>query len=303
MASDVCLLPADTLWPRTLAATKHGLACGALQSIATESELVEDEGIPFVVRIAANVVRKEQAAVERRASKGKDFNPFLPYDKDLFVADLSTTHVCILNKFNVVDHHLLMVTRAFEEQESLLTAQDFEAMWLALRDIDGLAFYNGGKLAGASQKHKHLQLVPLPMVEQGPALPMEAAFSPRDLRAGLNRVPTLPFAHGLMHLNPAWAYSPTEAGAKTLKLYHQLLLSLGLEPEGNYLKAGAYNLLATRDWMLMVPRRAEGSQGISINSLGFAGSLFVKDEAQLEKLKAIGPMSILKAVAQAGGRS
>ncbi|NJN24152.1 MAG: hypothetical protein HC810_06830 [Acaryochloridaceae cyanobacterium RL_2_7] len=48
--------------------------------------------------------------------------------------------------------------------------------------------------------------------------------------------------------------------------------------------------------MMAVPRAQEQCEGISINSLGFAGALLVKDEDQLEQLKAIGPMNILKAV-------
>ncbi|NIO40609.1 MAG: phosphorylase, partial [Burkholderiales bacterium] len=38
-------------------------------------------------------------------------NPFLPYGKDLFVSDISETHLALLNKFNVIDYHLLIVTR------------------------------------------------------------------------------------------------------------------------------------------------------------------------------------------------
>lgn len=289
------MLPPNTLWPLTLAATHHGLACGALQPIATDSEIIQDQGMNFVVRIAANVARKQQAAAARTATLGKDFNPFLPYDKDLFVANLSPTHVCILNKFNVVDHHLLMVTRTFEDQETGLTAQDFEAMWLTLREVDGLVFYNGGPIAGASQKHKHLQCIPWPLAEQ-PAAPVDVG-------------PALPFVHGWLPLDPTWANHPTEAGVKTLGLYGQLLSSLALKPENTPentpeknlentpLKPAAYNLLATRHWLLVVPRLAERSQGISINALGFAGSLFVKDREQLETLKAVGPMAILKAVA------
>ncbi len=313
MMTDPLLTP-NTLWSRTLAATQHGLACGALQPIATDSELVVDAGIPFVVRIAANILRKARAGAERKLLQGEAFNPFLPYDPDLFVADLSPTHVCILNKFNVVDHHLLMITRAFESQDSLLTVQDFEAMGLTLREIDGLAFYNGGKLAGASQRHKHLQLVPLPMVPEGPALPMEAVFNPREFRAGLNQS-ALPFHHAIAPLNFDWNQDLTAAAQGTLNLYKTMLKALDLwsedlrsedlwsedlrsesSPEGDRLQPRPYNLLATRDWLLIIPRRAEASAGISINSLGFAGSLFVKDAEQLAQLKAIGPMNILKAV-------
>jgi hypothetical protein len=51
-------------------------------------------------------------------------NPFLPYDEELWVADLNKTHTLLLNKFNLVDHHTLVVTREFEKQEVPLTAAD-----------------------------------------------------------------------------------------------------------------------------------------------------------------------------------
>ncbi|MCG8361947.1 MAG: phosphorylase, partial [Pseudanabaenales cyanobacterium] len=59
----------------------------------------------------------------------------------------------------------------------------------------------------------------------------------------------------------------------------------------------AYNLIATRQWMLVVPRSQESYQEISVNSLGFAGSLLVRNIEQMQLLKDIGPMNLLKSVA------
>jgi ATP adenylyltransferase len=49
--------------------------------------------------------------------------------------------------------------------------------------------------------------------------------------------------------------------------------------------------------MLLVPRSREFFEGISINSLGFAGALLVRNESQLHILTQRGPMSALKEVA------
>ena len=105
------------------------------------------------------------SAANRRTTGRK--NPFLPYEPDLYVADVSPTHVCILNKYNVVDLHLLIITRAFEHQESRLRLPDFQALWRCLVEYDSLGFYNSGHLSGASQPHKHLQVVPLPLAGSG----------------------------------------------------------------------------------------------------------------------------------------
>lgn len=63
----------------------------------------------------------------------KPVNPFLPYDDKLWVSHLSDTHTLLLNKFNVVEHHLLVVTRSFKSQLDSLQLSDFEAALLVLR--------------------------------------------------------------------------------------------------------------------------------------------------------------------------
>ena len=279
-----------TLWARVIEQTQYALDCGALRSIPTDYEIVEQDGINFLVRILANLTRKEIATQQQAqiVTSGEAFNPFLPYEKDLFVADLSETHVCLLNKFNVVDHHLLIITRAFEEQESLLTLQDFIALWTCLREYDGLTFYNAGKNAGASQRHKHLQLIPLPLLP-GSAIAIETWLASAEFEGAIATIPQLPFAHGLMRLS-SWV-QPDQAAEETIAGYYTLLDRLNL-------RAGsAYNLLATREWLLMVPRSRESFESISVNSLGFAGSLFVRDQAQMQLLKERRPMTILTQVA------
>ncbi|MBE9226803.1 phosphorylase [Phormidium sp. LEGE 05292] len=287
------------LWRRLVEQTEYALKCGALQSIPTSYEFVEQGRVRFLVRILANLVRKD--AAKSPAKKDKDFNPFLPYEEDLFVADISDSHVCLLNKFNVVEHHLLIVTRAFAEQESWLDWADFQAMWLTLAEIDGLAFYNSGAIAGASQRHKHLQLVPLPLVDDGEEMPIAPLLKTAKFEAGIGKIPDLPFVHAIAKFDPSWINSPDVAAEMTLKCYFNLQKAVGLlndcEKIGDR-PNGAYNLLATREWMMIVPRSQEFFQGISINSLGFAGALLVRNQEQKQLLLDTGPLNILTAVAQ-----
>lgn len=56
-------------------------------------------------------------------------DPFDPYDEALWVDHLSPSHTLLLNKFNVVEHHVLVVTRKFEKQTDPLNLQDLEATW------------------------------------------------------------------------------------------------------------------------------------------------------------------------------
>jgi sulfate adenylyltransferase (ADP) / ATP adenylyltransferase len=295
------ILEPGTLWKQVVDRSDQAITCGALKSIPTGYEFVEQEGIRFLVRIFSNLDRKQKAKEQQeKISKipGKNFNPFLPYEKDLFVANISDTHLFLLNKFNVVDHHLLIITRSFEEQENWLTLRDFEAMWVGLAEFESLAFYNGGAAAGASQRHKHLQMIPLPMVPDGVHLPIDPAIADARFRGTIGTVPDFPFVHAIAKLDPAWGRSPGEAAQETLALYWALLDVVGLshhESNSNQ-QTGAYNLLATRQWMLIVPRSQESFASIAVNSLGFAGALLVRDAQQMKQLKTYSPLKILQNV-------
>jgi len=279
-------LATGSLWEALQTTTCSGLRSGALQPIATDLTAVEQNGIRFQVRILGNVARKDRTEQQR----GKDFNPFLPYDPQMFVADLSATHVALLNKFNVVDHHLLIVPRQFEDQESLLTLEDFCALWSCMRQIDGLAFYNAGPEAGASQRHKHLQLVPLPLGPEEPALPIDPLIEAASLADGIGTISTFPFAHAFIRLEAS--ATPDDL------LYHYARLRghLNLQPQS------PYNLLATSRWLLLVPRSREHcptpTGPLSINAMGFAGALLVRSWEQLEQVVERGLMEVLRTVAE-----
>ena len=295
------LLKPGSLWAKTIQQTKFARNCGALQSIETEYQFIEQNNIPFVVRTLSNLARKEKARKrqeKKEAKIGKKINPFLPYELDLFVGNISPTHICLLNKFHVVENHLLIVTRAFKEQTELLNLQDFEALWSCMQEIDGLAFFNGGKKAGASQRHKHLQLVPLPFAPNTINLPIESAIANVTFNNSLGTISSFPFLHAIASLDLEQADTPINAAHTMLNSYYALLSTVGLNIEQNSQKQpGAYNFLATRNWMLIVPRSQESFQNISINSLGFAGSLFVRDRTSFDLLKELTPITVLQNVA------
>lgn len=301
MTKENTLLEPGTLWNKIVKQTEYARQSGALQSIETDYQFIEQNGISFLVRTLSNLARKEQALKQRKQTQkqtNQEFDPFLPYEEDLFVADISSTHLCLLNKFNVVNHHLLIVTRDFEEQENWLNLADFRALWLCMQEIDGLAFYNGGKIAGASQRHKHLQLIPLPFIPEECHLPIKSAIANAVFNDYMGTIPQFPFRHAIALLNLIESDSPTEAAEKMLACYYSLLQAVGLKVDSrNPIQSGAYNLLVTKEWILVVPRSNESFFSISINSLGFAGSLFVGDREQIKLLAEITPMTILSKVA------
>ncbi len=290
---------------------RAALAAGALRPIRTDESVVEDAGVRFIVRSVSSLARKGAASqaprlaslgapLDRGAEQAK--NPFLPPDPELTIGDVSPSHVGVLNKHPVVEHHLLVVTKQFAPQEELLDRDDLTALATCLRELDWLAFYNAGREAGASQPHKHLQLVPLPL--GGPwDVPMEALFDSWAAAGAVSRLLRLPFAHAFALLEPPLFLDPERAADRLLELYAAAMAAIGVVAEEGAAandeprRAAPYNLLVTRRWMLAVPRSAEKFGSISVNALGFAGSLFVRDAAEMQRLREAGPMNVLRGVA------
>lgn len=240
-------------------AIRRALASGALQPIATESVPIEQGGIRFVVRAVSSLARK-QAATPAAA------DPLGNYEPDLFVCDVPPSHYVLLNKFNVLPHHLLIVTRRFEPQDAALSAADFEALACCMAGLGELAFYNCGADSGASQPRKHMQLVTLDEIPIEPFLDAGGK---------------LPFRHGFARLS-------TFDSGSLYERYCELAAAC---------EAQSYNLLVTRRWMLFVPRGREGFESIAVNSLGFAGTFFARSHADLARIREVGPMNVLRHVA------
>ena len=140
-----------------------------------------------------------------------------------------------------------------------------------------LGFYNGGKVAGASQPHKHLQVVRLPLAP-GRDLPIEAL-----MKDATSAVAGLPVRHAFTRID---GHDPAALHAH----YRRLL-------EAADVRGGPYNLLVARDWMLLVPRSRERFESIGMNSLAFAGALFVRDDEEMKTVGRVGPMAVLRGIA------
>lgn len=269
--------------------TAQARSDGALLEIETEQEWLEDGGIPFLVRWIASLASKDAARVSAAGEKRAGFNPFLPPDPALFIGDLGADHRVVLNKYPVIRRHLLIVTRRFEAQTAALHESDFRALARTLAQLGGLGFYNGGAEAGASQPHKHLQWIPATpggasLSRFTDALPIASLLEPL-------RRPGLPWRHAFVRHAGALGVNAEHLQ----QAYLRACEATGLPPAADPMPP--YNLLADRQWLLLVPRSREQHEGISINSLGYAGSLFVRRPEQIELVQRIGPLQLLAAVA------
>lgn len=240
------------------------------------------------VRIATNLHKKP-------IHSGTDENPFLPpFDDGALVTEISETHNLLLNRFNLVPRHVLVTTKEFEDQAEGLTLRDFEATWKVVVEVDGLAFFNSGDVAGASQPHKHVQVIPrMDGEHRYPVDDWLAEYSISDLDEPFFQLPYFDFQHGFRALNT----KEEKSALFVYKLYQIFIKQWPTYP--------GYNLLFTPDWFFFARRsrgfleaQSEGTAAVklSVNGVGYTGSFFVKTKEQLTALEKLGPLEFLKGV-------
>ena len=264
-------------------------ASGALVPLDTTlTHLMGDGGSRFELRHLLSATPKHLRA------SGPKPNPFLPWDQRLEVDRIGDSHVVILNKYPVQTSHMLLITQDWQPQTGWLSMED----WRSLARIDatttGLWFFNSGPDAGASQPHRHLQLLPRAAGER---------ICARDdwfRRCAQNT--TMSAQDPLLRSSRVAAISSILTGETLQELYLALADDLGLgHPTTDDCPRGAYNLLLSRQWMAIVRRRREGIRGFSVNALGFAGSLLSTEASDRQWIQRSGPEALLQAVVDADG--
>jgi len=91
----------------------------------------------------------------------------------------------VLNKFNTIRDHCLLVTDTYTPQISPLSGVELELLHWILLQTRGVGFYNSNLMAGASQAHKHTQFIPgdsmwaLRNPDATHALPIDDVIMPR----------------------------------------------------------------------------------------------------------------------------
>lgn len=292
----------------------RAIASGDLQPIEAEQVVIEDQGLPFIIRwvaaLAAKDAAKQGATAGQPVPSGQaavtlpggprdpNFNPFLKPDPALLVGPVGDHHAAILNKFPVCRHHLVLARRTYAEQLSPLEAIDFQALAFVLSAQGGLGFYNGGAAAGASQRHKHVQWIP--------DAPGNASL--RALVAGLPagqaqgtvvRHPALDLAHCFVRVD-AGLGADAQASAQAMMIaFGQACAALDLRPGADGLLPPC-NMLVGDGWMLVLPRSQEHFQGVSLNALSFGGTIYVRDLAQIDAIRTAGPLRALASVGVPG---
>jgi sulfate adenylyltransferase (ADP) / ATP adenylyltransferase len=272
-------------------AIRRASASGALLPVELEESLVCEGGIEFRLCWVSSLSLKNLASLPKPGDKATGANPFLPYEPDLFVADLDT-HVALLNKFPSLQRHIILATRVYAEQLAPLNKQDFTALAAVMQQMEGLAFFNGGNVAGASQRHKHIQFVQLDEI------PLEAVLPQHEPLLQPRRLPELPFGHVFVALDTAHWGDASRAATQLTDAFAMAAQACGLAAVDGVMSP--YNLLISQRWLLLIPRSREAweqhGHRISLNALCFAGIVLVARPESLEVVKSAGLRNLLSAV-------
>lgn len=239
--------------------------------------------------------------------KKKNNNPFLPpFENGIFITDLKKTHRLIFNKYMITKEHVLIVTRIFEPQFFEITKEDLEKSYLLLKTLNGFCFFNSDKRAGASQRHKHLQIVPnknfetFYLQEIREIILKSYKFGRKSSTEKIEDVEDLEFPifegfkYSFVKFREFNAYKESiEEFSVFLKNVFDFCMR-NLDNESNEF---SFNLIFGDNWMLVVLRKNERIFGkISMNALGVLGNILVKNVELFDFVSTKSPSAIIEEI-------
>lgn len=274
-------MKSELLWLKALEVSKVAIDCGALQPLKTIEYKITNSKYQYKLRLLEN------KTPYFNSEYGPRVNPFIPWDKPLEVKSLSDKHVVILNKYPVQLGHMLLITKQWKPQSGWLDKDDFNEIINIEKDTNGLWFFNSSKEAGASQPHRHIQL--LRRGENEIICPREEWFRSRsnknnDLTSNMNKS---------ISIKTRKSESPYDL----YKAYKSLCIKMNVgNIDSDKFPLVPYNLLITNEWIAIIRRIKEKSYGFNINALGFAGYFLGKKNSDIKLLVNEGPEKILNEV-------
>ena len=270
----------ETYWKKALHQTQLSINDESLYPLKTRiitSDLYQNND--FIIR------KLDTLNFNKERIYGPKQNPFCPWDKILEIDKIDDDHQLILNKYPVQKGHILLITNNWKPQNGWLDINDWKAIQKVNKDTSGLWFFNSSPIAGASQPHRHFQL--LRRSKDEISCPREKWFlemkldKDRDSKLKKNIIVS--------------KFNFLENSISLYELYLELCMKLGLGDTISDLKPRyPYNLLITNKWIAIIKRSNDHIHGFSINGLGFAGYLLVTEKSDINYLKKFGPEKLLE---------
>jgi sulfate adenylyltransferase (ADP) / ATP adenylyltransferase len=235
------------------------------------------------------------------------------------------SHILVLNKYPVIPNHFIVATKANKPQTGLLEQDDLAVTYACVQawraefgndqDDQLFAFFNSGEHSGASQPHRHLQLLPIKDMKINASKwqdPETFDWSPLLLSMTSNYHEEGFISYRSNSRLPIWhaAFELHDETPATLHSKYMQLLTVALkatkEPsatpaphsgEQHLVKEGkttiSYNLAITSNVMAILPRQSgdtaipglDPSHSVSINGTILGGTLMVKEQVEWDQLR------------------
>ncbi|KAK7999767.1 5 5 P-1 P-4-tetraphosphate phosphorylase 2 [Apiospora arundinis] len=278
------------------AAFEKARAAGDLTYYPTQVAILKPRpGLVFQLRFSRALASKPKPSPSDDKDGKQQKKPFNPFENPLpsmTIAQLPPSHVLVLNKFAIVPEHFILATSTVKLQTHVLEADDIAATYACIQayheaaedgneDQELFAFFNSGPHSGASQPHRHIQLLPVAQMPDG-----------------------MPFAVLTERIDPEGA-TAAELHAAYVRLYKEAVRILVPPAEGEdaseieVADEGeariSYNLAMTQTTMALCPRVAEGAKirsksgeevgSVALNGTVLAGTALVKNEAEWDALR------------------
>ncbi|KAI2469273.1 HIT-like protein [Annulohypoxylon bovei var. microspora] len=272
---------------------------GDVSYYPTQVAILTPGPIAFQLRYAPSLALKPKAT-KPKVPNGKPFNPFENPSPSMLISELPPSHRLVLNKFAIVPEHVILVTKEVKPQTHVLESNDIDATFACIQTYhaDGqelFAFFNSGPHSGASQPHRHLQLLPVERMRDGlDSIDQGSEWSVlAETLTGPGKV--LPF--NIFTTSMRSDMSAKERHSAYLELYRRATKSVF--PDREVKDEGeaqiSYNFAMTSSTMALCPRTAEGVMiknksgedigQVSLNGTVLAGTALVKNQAEWDALR------------------
>lgn len=208
-------------------------------------------------------------------------------DPDLVVAKVSDTHLLVFNKFCVFrPQYLILTLNSFKRQTERLDRTDLSAAWSILQGLKSRYFviFNCGHEAGCSRLHKHMQVIPYP--DTTTLFPDRQSLDPGDI----------PFKYYVKRFDDRQDSPAAKLSGALIENYENLCevaYEAWQASTTGFLTYFPHNVVLTKGWIMVIPRRRAEMQGASANAAGMMGMVWVTASQQLDCWKIHGPLKIL----------
>ena len=277
-------MKSESIWSKALEISREAVNCGAVIPLNTIKYKSVDKYCDFELRFLKSPIPKFLKEY------GPKLNPFIPWDSRLQIQTINNKHTLILNKYPVQLGHILLITNSWKPQNGWLNEDDFEAIINVDNDTTGLWFFNSSKEAGASQPHRHFQLLPRHVNEI--ICPRYEWFcsllnDKNDNKSEISHCISIRPRNKNKDTSTNDLFSLYKSMVSEMNIGEINLINKPLKP---------YNLLITSEWIALITRKTDRSNGFSINALGFAGYFLGTKRSDVDTLIKFGPEKILKDV-------